>query len=75
MSITKYIKIDKKKSDGWFSVHSIVVSLSSYISLNTGKLMVDFVPDIHIEDVKRILFHYKDQHAVHFFLCSISFTH
>ncbi|XP_072149026.1 uncharacterized protein [Setaria viridis] len=28
-----------------------------------GKLMVDFVPDIHIEDMRRILFHYKDQHA------------
>ncbi|CAN6344110.1 unnamed protein product [Urochloa humidicola] len=30
-----------------------------------GKLMVDFLPDIHIEDVKRILFRYKDQHAKH----------
>eukprot|EP00267_Zea_mays_P054277 XP_020407501.1 uncharacterized protein LOC100192078 isoform X5 [Zea mays] len=30
-----------------------------------GNLMVDFVPDIHIEDVKRVLFHYKDQHAKH----------
>ncbi|XP_066360387.1 uncharacterized protein [Miscanthus floridulus] len=30
-----------------------------------GKLMVDFVPDIHIEDVKRIVFQYKDQHAKH----------
>jgi len=28
-----------------------------------GKLMVDFIPDIHIEDVKGILFRYKDQHA------------
>jgi len=30
-----------------------------------GKLMVDFIPDIHIEDVKGILFRYKDQHAKH----------
>ncbi|KQJ85600.1 uncharacterized protein LOC100821356 [Brachypodium distachyon] len=28
-----------------------------------AKLMVDFIPDIHIEDVKRILFQHKDQHA------------
>ncbi|KAL6847469.1 hypothetical protein ACP4OV_023322 [Aristida adscensionis] len=28
-----------------------------------GKLMVDFVPDIHIEDVKRILSKHKEQHA------------
>ncbi|KAF8655917.1 hypothetical protein HU200_060871 [Digitaria exilis] len=30
-----------------------------------GKLMVDFIPDIHIDDVKHILFRYKDQHAKH----------
>ncbi|XP_062203703.1 uncharacterized protein LOC133905914 [Phragmites australis] len=30
-----------------------------------GKLMVDFIPDIHIEDVKHILFQHKDQHAKH----------
>ncbi|KAL6623685.1 hypothetical protein ACP70R_033564 [Stipagrostis hirtigluma subsp. patula] len=30
-----------------------------------GTLMVDFIPDIHIEDVKRILFQHKDQHAKH----------
>ncbi|RLN00839.1 uncharacterized protein YtfP-like [Panicum miliaceum] len=40
-----------------------------------GKLMVDFVPDIHIEDVKGILFRYKDQHAVHFFPYIIAFTY
>uniref|UniRef100_M8D685 FAD-dependent oxidoreductase 2 FAD binding domain-containing protein n=1 Tax=Aegilops tauschii TaxID=37682 RepID=M8D685_AEGTA len=28
-----------------------------------AKLVVDFIPDIHIEDVKRILFQHKDQHA------------
>ncbi|XP_039803144.1 uncharacterized protein YtfP-like isoform X3 [Panicum virgatum] len=28
-----------------------------------GKVMVDFIPNIHIEDVKGILFRYKDQHA------------
>lgn len=28
-----------------------------------AKLMVDFIPDIHIEDVKRILFQHKDKHA------------
>uniref|UniRef100_A0A0D9Y1V3 Uncharacterized protein n=1 Tax=Leersia perrieri TaxID=77586 RepID=A0A0D9Y1V3_9ORYZ len=28
-----------------------------------AKLTVDFVPDIHIEDVKRILFQHKDHHA------------
>lgn len=36
--------------------------------------MVDFVPDIQIEDMRRILFHYKDQHAVHFFLCTLELT-
>ncbi|KAF0914477.1 hypothetical protein E2562_028959 [Oryza meyeriana var. granulata] len=28
-----------------------------------AKLTVDFIPDIHIEDVKRILFQHKDHHA------------
>ncbi|KAJ1266670.1 hypothetical protein BS78_08G170000 [Paspalum vaginatum] len=30
-----------------------------------GKLVVDLIPDIHIEDAKRILFQYRDQHAKH----------
>ncbi|KAF2909039.1 hypothetical protein DAI22_12g226500 [Oryza sativa Japonica Group] len=30
-----------------------------------AKLTVDFIPDIHIEDVKRILFLHKDHHAKH----------
>uniref|UniRef100_A0A453JF51 Uncharacterized protein n=1 Tax=Aegilops tauschii subsp. strangulata TaxID=200361 RepID=A0A453JF51_AEGTS len=29
-----------------------------------AKLVVDFIPDIHIEDVKRILFQHKDQHSL-----------
>ena len=37
--------------------------------------MVDFIPDIHIEDVKGILFRYKDQHAVHFFPYIIALTY
>ena len=32
--------------------------------------MVDFIPDIHVEDVKRILFKHKDQHAVLIFPCA-----
>lgn len=35
--------------------------------------MVDFIPDIHIDDVKHILFRYKDQHAVHLYHCIIAF--
>nr|CAD1841822.1 unnamed protein product [Ananas comosus var. bracteatus] len=31
----------------------------------TGMLLVDFVPGIHIEEVKSILFHHKDQFAKH----------
>ncbi|KAK3137138.1 hypothetical protein QOZ80_5BG0448380 [Eleusine coracana subsp. coracana] len=30
-----------------------------------GKLVVDFIPDINIDDVKSILFQHKDQHAKH----------
>ncbi|KAK3140347.1 hypothetical protein QOZ80_5AG0399690 [Eleusine coracana subsp. coracana] len=30
-----------------------------------GKLMVDFIPDIDMDDVKSILFQHKDQHAKH----------
>ncbi|GJN35637.1 hypothetical protein PR202_gb24431 [Eleusine coracana subsp. coracana] len=39
-----------------------------------GKLVVDFIPDINIDDVKSILFQHKDQHAVNFSLCTATFT-
>ncbi|KAH7661918.1 3-Dehydro-bile acid delta(4,6)-reductase-like protein [Dioscorea alata] len=32
-----------------------------FLASYTGMLFVDFTPDIHIEDVKRILFQHKDQ--------------
>lgn len=32
-----------------------------FLSSYTGMLFVDFTPDIHIEDVKRILFQHKDR--------------
>ncbi|GJM95036.1 hypothetical protein PR202_ga11729 [Eleusine coracana subsp. coracana] len=31
---------------------------------DSGKLMVDFIPDIDMDDVKSILFQHKDQHAI-----------
>lgn len=43
------------------------VFILSYFILffkKSGMLYVDFVPDIHIEEVKRALFHHRDQLAV-----------
>ncbi|XP_042422885.1 uncharacterized protein YtfP-like isoform X2 [Zingiber officinale] len=34
-----------------------------FLSEYSGMLMVDFIPDIHLEDVKHILFQHKDQLA------------
>lgn len=35
--------------------------------------MVDFIPDIHLEDVKHILFQHKDQLAVWFLSSTLIF--
>ncbi|RWW78506.1 hypothetical protein BHE74_00013279 [Ensete ventricosum] len=49
------------------------------MNFNTGILLVDFVPDIHLEDVKYILCQHKDQLAVRYYgfhsiICKIIFS-
>jgi hypothetical protein len=43
----------------------IIISMLSYITFFiTGTLLVDFVPDLHVDDVKNILLNHKSKFMV-----------